>query len=411
MPEFFTLVSPDDARTRFLEHIKPLGDVEEVETSDALGRVTAEDITSPQVLPEFRRSTVDGYAVRASDTYGASESLPAYLKLVGEVPMGRSTDITLSTGELALVHTGGMIPEGASAVVMIENTQKTGDAEVEVRKPVAEGENVINVGEDIQPGDLILRAGHVIRAQDMGGLLAVGITGIRMARQPRVAIYASGDEVIPPAFATEPGQVRDINSYNVDTLVRQAGGIPMRLGILPDNFDEMLRQAQVAISEKHADMMVFSAGSSVSVRDVTADVFQRLGSPGVLVHGVATKPGKPTILAVGDGRPLMGLPGNPVSAFVQFMMLGMAVIYRMQGAEEPRHWPIRAKLTTNVASVAGREDWLPTKLIERDGELYADPIFFKSNLIFSLVQADGLLKIPLNKAGLEAGEIVEVRVL
>jgi molybdopterin molybdotransferase len=158
-------------------------------------------------------------------------------------------------------------------------------------------------------------------------------------------------------------------------------------------------------------MLVLSAGSSVSVRDVTADVFQQLGQPGVLVHGIATRPGKPTILAVGDGHPLMGLPGNPVSAFVQFLLHGVPVLYRLMGAEEPSTRLLRARLTTNVASSAGREDFLPTRLVDRDGELWADPIFFKSNLIFTLVQADGLLKVPLNKAGLEAGEVVEVREL
>lgn len=410
MPEFFQLVSPDEARSRILAHVQPLGEIEVIPSHEALGRVLAVGVSSPQALPEFRRSTVDGYAVRAPDTFGASESLPAYLRLVGEIPMGQAADLDIEAGQAALVHTGGMLPESASAAVMIEVTQLTGGDEVEIRRPVADGENVIEVGEDIRPGDPILPAGHVIRAQDIGGLLAVGITQVTVARQPRVAIFATGDEVIPPDRMTQPGQVRDINSYTVEALVRSAGGIPLRLGILPDHFDQMLEGARQAIAERRADMLVLSAGSSVSVRDVTADVFQRLGQPGVLVHGVATRPGKPTILAVGEGHPLMGLPGNPVSAFVQFLMLGVPVLYRLQGTEEPRRLTIRAPLATNVASQAGREDYVPTRLVERGGELVADPIFFKSNLIFTLVQADGLLKVPLNKAGLEAGEMVEVRV-
>ncbi len=411
MPEFFTLVSPDDARAAFLAHVRPLPEVETVPVDSAVGRALAAAIASPQVLPEFRRSTVDGYAVRAADTFGASESLPAYLKLAGEVPMGRAAELDIRSGEAALVHTGGMIPASASAVVMIENTQLTGPDEVEVRRPAAEGENVIDVGEDIHPGDPILPAGHVLRAQDIGGLLAVGITAIPVARRPRVAIFATGDEVIPPEQATRPGQVRDINSHTVAALVERAGGVALRLGILPDDFPAMLAGAQTALAEHQADMLVFSAGSSVSVRDMTADVFTRLGEPGVLVHGVATRPGKPTILAVGDGRPLMGLPGNPVSAFVQFLTLGVPVVYRLQGAQEPPHPVLRARLTTNVASAAGREDYVPARLAERDGELWAEPIFFKSNLIFTLVQADALLKIPLNRAGMEAGEWVEARSL
>lgn len=410
MPEFFQLISPDEARQRILQHVQPLNQTERTPTEQAVGRVIAESVKSPQILPEFRRSTVDGYAVIAHDTHGSSESLPAYLRLVGEVPMGRQADLALKPGEVALVHTGGMLPNGADAVVMIENTHLTGESEVEVRRPAAHGENVINPGEDINPGDLIVEMGHRLRPQDVGGLLAVGITEVAVSRRPRVAIFATGDEVIPPGQATQIGQVRDINSFVVAALVEQAGGIALRGDILPDDWDVLLGSARRAVREDGADMLVLSAGSSVSVRDMTADVFNQLGQPGVLVHGIATKPGKPTILAVGDGVPLIGLPGNPVSAMVQFMMVAVPIIYRLQGADLPRSLTVRARLMTNLASAAGREDYVPTRLVEQGGELWADPIFFKSNLIFTMVRADGLLKIPLDKTGLEAGEVVEVRV-
>ncbi len=407
MTEFFTLVPPEDARARILERVQPLGEVEEVPTYDAVGRVLAEDATSSQVLPDFRRSTVDGYAVQARDTFGASGTLPAYLTLIGEVAMGRETDLKVEPSTTAIVHTGGMVPEGADAVVMVEHTQRAREDEVEILGRVAPGENVIQVGEDIAPGDLILPAGHRLRAQDVGGLLAVGITRLRVARQPRVAIFATGDEVIPPDQSTRPGQVRDINSYTVGALVEQAGGIALRGGILPDDYERLLGRARRALDEG-ADMLVLSAGSSVSVRDMTARVFDELGGPGVLVHGIATKPGKPTILAMSGERPLMGLPGNPVSAFVQFMLVGLPVVYRLGGTTPPRRFTLQARLATNVASVAGREDYVPTKLTERDGDLWAEPIFFKSNLIFTLVRADGLLKVPLDKTGLEADTLVEV---
>jgi len=407
MTEFFTLVPPEDARARILERVQPLGEVEEVPTYDAVGRVLAEDATSSQVLPDFRRSTVDGYAVQARDTFGASGTLPAYLTLIGEVAMGRETDLKVELSTTAIVHTGGMVPEGADAVVMVEHTQRAREDEVEILGRVAPGENVIQVGEDIAPGDLILPAGHRLRAQDVGGLLAVGITRLRVARQPRVAIFATGDEVIPPDQSTRPGQVRDINSYTVGALVEQAGGIALRGGILPDDYERLLGRARRALDEG-ADMLVLSAGSSVSVRDMTARVFDELGGPGVLVHGIATKPGKPTILAMSGERPLMGLPGNPVSAFVQFMLVGLPVVYRLGGTTPPRRFTLQARLATNVASVAGREDYVPTKLTERDGDLWAEPIFFKSNLIFTLVRADGLLKVPLDKTGLEADTLVEV---
>lgn len=407
MPEFFTLVSPDEARVRILEQVKPLGEVETVLTDQAVGRTLAVDVSSPQVLPEFRRSSMDGYAVRAQDTFGASEALPAYLKLAGEVPMGRPAEVDVSPGAAVLVHTGGMIPSSAGAVVMIENTQLVGPDEIEVRKPVAPGENVIQVGEDISPGDPILSSGHILRPQDIGGLLAVGIDRITVARRPRVAIFATGDEVIEPQHTTQPGQVRDINSYTVAALAESAGAQAIRGGILPDDFDALLAGARRALDDG-ADMLVLSAGSSVSVRDMTADVFNRLGGPGVLVHGIATRPGKPTILGVADGVPLMGLPGNPVSAFVQFMVIGLPVIYCLLGAVPPKRLSMRARLAANVAGAAGREDYVPCTLAERDGELWAEPIFFKSNLIFTLVKADGLLVLPLDKTGLEMGEWVEV---
>jgi molybdopterin molybdotransferase len=407
MTEFFTLVPPEDARARILERMQPLGEVEEVPTYDAVGRVLAEDATSSQVLPDFRRSTMDGYAVQARDTFGASGTLPAYLTLIGEVAMGRETDLKVEPSTTAIVHTGGMVPEGADAVVMVEHTQRAREDEIEILGRVAPGENVIQVGEDIAPGDLILPAGHRLRAQDVGGLLAVGITRLRVARQPRVAIFATGDEVIPPDQSTRPGQVRDINSYTVAALVERAGGIALRGGILPDDYEQLLGRARQALDEG-ADMLVLSAGSSVSARDMTSRVFDELGEPGVLVHGIATKPGKPTILAMSGERPLMGLPGNPVSAFVQFMLVGLPVVYRLGGTTPPRRFKLQARLATNVASVAGREDYVPTKLIERDGDLWAEPIFFKSNLIFTLVQADGLLKVPLDKTGLEADTLVEV---
>jgi len=407
MPEFFNLIPPEEARARILAHVEPLGDVESLPAEQAIGRVLAEEIRSPQVLPEFRRSTVDGYAVRAPDTHGASDTLPAYLKLAGEVPMGRAAGFSLNPGELAVVHTGGNVPDGADAVVMIENTNRTGEQEVEVRRPVAEGENVIQPGEDINTGDLILPQDHRLREQDIGGLMAVGITQVRVARRPRVVVFATGDEVIPPAEQTQPGQVRDINSYTISALAEQAGAVAIRGGILPDDFDTILARTHEAI-EQGADMVVLSAGSSVSVRDVTADVYNRLGEPGVLVHGIATKPCKPTILGGWSGIPLIGLPGNPVSAFVQFMMVCTPVIYRLQGAAAPPMRRVRVPLAANVASTAGREDYVPTRLVERDGDLVADPIFFKSNLIFTLVHADGLLKVPLNATGLEAGERVEV---
>lgn len=408
MPEFFTLTSIDEARARWFEAAPPRIDVETVETRDALGRVTAETLFSPEPLPAFPRSTVDGYAVRSADTHGASASLPAYLAVVGEVAMGQKARVQVGVGQAALVHTGGEVPPGADAVVMLENTQPATKDQIEVVRAAAAGENVIQVGEDIRPGDEVLLPGHVLRPQDIGGLLALGITQIKVARRPVVAILATGDEVIPPETPLQPGQIRDINSYTIAGQTREAGGLPVAMGIVPDDFDALRRRTAAALAQ--ADMVVLSAGSSVSVRDMTARVFDELGEPGVLVHGVALKPGKPTILGLVNGKPVIGLPGNPVSAMVVYSLFGAPMIWRLQGAPPQEKPSLSATLAVNVPSTAGREDFVPARL-RRDqaGALWAEPIFGKSNMIYTLVRADGLIHVPMDATGLRAGEQVEVR--
>lgn len=415
MSEFFNVLPPDEARDLLRQHLSTVMPAETVPTDDALGRVTAAHIYAPHALPAFRRSTMDGYAVRAADTHGASSSLPAFLQVIGEIPMGRPAEITLEAGQAAIVHTGGMIPDDSDAVVQIEHTQIIGEAEqdappyeIEVLKAVAVGQNVLQVGEDVAEKGEILPAGHLLRPQDLGGLLALGITAVPVARRPRIAILASGDEVIPPHRKTAPGQIRDINSYTVAALIRQAGGIPILGGIIADDFQALKAAATAALVE--SDMLVMSAGSSVSFRDVTVRVIDELGQPGVLLHGVATRPGKPTIVGVVDGKLVLGLPGNPVSAMVQFDMFGTPAIYRMQGLETPpRSGLVWARLGQNVPSESGREDYVPARLEDSEAGLVAVPVFGKSNLIYTLVNADGLIKVPLNKAGLLAGEWVEVR--
>jgi molybdopterin molybdotransferase len=414
MTEFFNVLAPNEARALLLNHIVPVSGQEILPTAEALGRVTAVALHAPQPLPTFRRSTMDGYAVRAADTFGASGSLPAFLDVIGEVPMGQAAQVILGTGQAALVHTGGMIPETADAVVQVEQTQIVGTEsksppyEIEVFKSVAQGENILQVGEDVPTGQEILPAGHILRPQDLGGLLALGITEVAVRKKPRVVILATGDEVIPPEEETEPGQIRDINSYTVSGQVIAAGGVPVRGGIIADNLAALQEAAEEGLAD--ADMLVMSAGSSVSFRDMTAQVIAGLGRPGVLFHGVATRPGKPTIGGVAGGKPVIGLPGNPVSAMVQFDMLGRPSIHRLLGISHPvQQGLIWANLTINPASKSGREDYIPVRLEKTAGGYQATPVFGKSNLIYTLVNADGLMKIPLDNGGLLAGELVEVR--
>ncbi len=372
-----------------LSHLsKQVIDSESISVISSLNWILAEDILAPHPLPDFQRSTVDGYAVRASDTHGASDSLPAYLTLIGEVPMGDSPSFEISQGQCALIHTGGMLPKGADAVVMIEYTQTVVGArsEIEISRAVADGENVIRIGEDVAQGQLVLPKGTLIRPAEIGGLLALGITSLRVGRKVWVGILSTGDEIVEPSQSPRPGQVRDINSYTLGALVEKSGGVPIRYGIISDQFEALKDAAAKALSE--CDMVIITAGSSASTRDMTADVIRQLGEPGVLVHGINTRPGKPTILGVCNGKAVIGLPGNPVSALVNGYLFVVPVIEKLLGALPKPKATVQATLTVNLPSQAGSEDWIPVRLIEnRKSKIVnydADPIFGKSNLIFTL---------------------------
>jgi molybdopterin molybdotransferase len=413
MPEFLQLLAPPEALSRWLEALpdRKIDDFgEEIEAADAAGRVTAEDVAAPHPLPSFARSTVDGYAVRAADTYGASESLPAYLKVVGEVPMGAAPAFAIARGTCALIHTGGMLPEGADGVVMVEQTQSVKADEVEILKAAASAENVLKVGEDVAEGEVVIPAGKRLGAADVGGLMALGITRVRVSRRVRVGILSSGDEVVAPEAALKPGQVRDVNAYTLSALVEEKGGEAVRLGIVEDSAEALYQAAKPALDA--CDMLVITAGSSASARDLTAEVIRRLGEPGVLVHGVNVRPGKPTILAVCGGKPVIGLPGNPVSALVIAGLFVTPVLERLAGLRmRTPAAAVRARLTLNLPSQAGREDWIAVRLVAEGEGYQAEPVFGKSNLIFTLARADGLVRIEPDATGLSAGETVEVRLL
>lgn len=408
MPEFFNVLAPQAA----FEAIKPMLrvniEVDVVPTSDALGRVTAEDFRSPEDLPAFARSTMDGYSVRSRDTFGASEGLPAYLDLVGEVPMGAESNVRLGVGQAAIAYTGGMLAHGADAVVMVERTQTLDDTAIEVLRAVAPGENVVQVGEDVRNGEPILPKGSVIRPQDIGGMLALGITSVAVNRKPIVGIVSTGDELVPPDEKISPGQIRDINSYTISALVEQSGGKPKRIALVSDDFEAQRQSAMQGLAT--CDALVFSAGSSVSSRDLTADVLNSLGEPGVVVHGISIKPGKPTVVGAVDDKPVFGLPGNPVSAMVVFDLVVRPTIYHLSGCKTaPSQSTARATLARDIPSVAGREDYVPVRLVGDDDHVSAEPVFGKSNLIYTLVKSDGIVKVPLDESGLYAGEVVDVR--
>ena len=394
--------------------------VEELSISNALGRVLVQTIDSPSDQPAFDRSTMDGYAVRSADTFGAAESRPAMLTVAGDIPMGVMPSRGIGKGEAMKIATGGALPEGADAVVMFEQTQPVDDNSIEVVKAVAPQENVSKTGEDMKKGEAVLAKGHIIRPQDMGALASMGIIRIPVFVKPRVAIISTGNEIVPADAVPGPGKIRDSNSYNLEGLISQAGGIAVKKGIIPDDYDRLRNVLVDALSDCH--IILFTGGSSVGTADFTARVINDLGPPGVLVHGVSIKPGKPLIIgAVRRKRsdtliPVFGLPGHQAAVSICFEQFVRPVLSRFTGAvPDPAlegvtlYRTVRAKLARSIASSPGREDHVRVVLEKRDDGLWARPVFGASGLISTLVKAVGTVVVPVNSIGVEAGEDVDVK--
>ena len=378
-----------------------------VKTIDSLLRTVSTPLTSSSNLPGFDRSTMDGYAVRATDTYGASQSQPSYLNLVSEITMGSIPKTKIKVGQAAKILTGGMIPESADAVVMVEYTELIDSSLIEIIKPVAPGENIIKIGEDIKENDPVFEVGHVIRPQDIGGLLALGITQTPVFERPKIGVISTGDELINPEIEPTKGQVRDINSYTVSSLVQKHGGEPIIFGINKDEFEVQFNSAQKALTE--CSLLVISAGSSTSSRDLTSQVISSLGEPGILMHGLAHKPGKPSIIGSVENKLIFGLPGNPVSAMIIFELLVKRAINNILRSTKELITPTQAILTTDIPSINGREEHVPVKLYNsQSGRLMAEPVFGKSNLIYTLIKSDGIVIVPINKSGIYSGDLVDV---
>jgi molybdopterin molybdotransferase len=406
--EFFTTRTVAEAVTGFRPRRRTT--VETVPLADALRRVPASPVTAPHPLPGFARSTVDGYAVRAADTYGVSEGLPGYLTVTGAVLMGTEPGSTVTPGTAVAMPTGGVLPPGADAVVMIEYTAEAMPGTIEVVRPVAPGEGVVRADEDARIGQEIIPAGRVLRPQDLGMLAAAGVTGVRVHARPVVTIFSTGDEVVPPDTETlRPGQVRDATAAALAALVTDAGGVPVYGGIIPDDPGALEQALRGALGS--SDVLVISAGSSVGVRDETASAVARLGEPGIWCHGLAIKPGKPTLLAEcasapGEpGVPVIGLPGNPRSALVVFRLIGMPLVRLVGGCTvPPPEASTRARLARNLASATGRLDVVQVTV--RAG--VATPLFGVSALLSVLTAADGYVVIPAEATGLDAGTEVDV---
>ncbi len=375
---------------------------------EALGRYLAEDLISPEDLPPFARATMDGYAVQARDVFGARESEPVLLRLKGEIPMGTAPDFVLEPGEASRIATGGMLPEGADAVVMVEYTEEIGEL-VEIRRPVSPGENVILKGEDAKASEILLSQGTKLTPGKIGLLASAGITQIPVRRPPQVAIISTGDELVPPQERPAPGQIRDVNSYSLGAAVREAGGIPLLMGIIPDEIKDLFQAIKRALDQ--ADVVLISGGSSVGVRDYTLRCLSDLPGAELICHGIAVRPGKPTILARVGNKAVFGLPGQMVSALLIFYLLVRPLLLHLQGASEKdlKLASVRARASRNIPSAQGREDYIRVKLYrDQDQNLWAEPIFRRSGLISSMAQADGLLRIPERNEGIYQGEEAEV---
>jgi molybdopterin molybdotransferase len=400
--EFFTTRTVAEALAGFRPARRTRA--ETVPLRAALRRVTAEPVRAPHPLPGFARSTVDGYAVRAADTYGVSEGLPGYLTVTGAVPMGAAPEVTVTAGSAVSMPTGGAIPPGADAVVMIEYTSQAMPGTIEVVRPVAPGEGIVRADEDAAEGQQIIANGSVLRPQELAMLAAAGVTSVRVHARPVVTIFSTGDEVVPPdTQELAPGQVRDATASALAALVADAGGVAVLGGIVNDDPGALEKALRAALPA--SDVIVVSAGSSVGTRDETANAVAALGPPGIWCHGLAIKPGKPTLLAESGAVPVIGLPGNPRSALVVFRLIGMPVIRRVGGCVTPPPEPSAlAVLARDLASATGRLDVVQVTVAGG----VATPLFGASALLSVLVEADGYIVIPEEATGLDTGTEVTV---
>ena len=405
---FFKVVTPQEA-LRALLQVSSVGS-ERIPTVRARARVLAEDLYSSVDLPHFHRAAMDGYAVKAKDTFGASQSLPAYLKLAGVVEMGKEATQRLGAGEAIRISTGGMMPPESDAVVMVEYTDETDAGLVEIHRSVSPWQNVIQIGDDIKKRELVFHRGRRLRAHDLGALTGVGISSVLVYMRPRIALISTGDEIVDADTDPMPGQVRNINQHSLAGLIEGCGGELRDWGVIRDDKNQLIRAIAEAL--QWSDLVLLSGGSSMGAKDIALEAILSFPDSEFIFHGISVSPGKPTIFAKACGKPIMGLPGYPVSALVIFDLFAAPVLRKIGGEEvtgiNQFEKTLRATLKTNIASQVGREDYVRVTL-ERDSERWlATPLPSKSGAIFTLVKADGMVRIDLNQDGLEQGEEVEV---
>ena len=397
--------TPEEVLALIEQEFEPVSGVEAVSLAEAMGRVLAEDIAVTEYVPDFDRSTVDGFAVRARDTFGCTDAIPAILPLQGEVLMGEGAEFELRPEECVAVPTGGAVPKGADSVVMVEYTEDYGDGTIGISKSVAPGQNMIFRGDDVHPGKVILHQGRVLSSQDIGALAAIGRVQVPVRSKLTVGILSTGDELVPPEVTPKAGQVRNVNGPMLEAMLAAFGVRVINYGIVID--DEALLSETVTKAVAECDAVLLSGGSSVGVKDAACRIIESIGS--LLLHGIAIKPGKPTILGKAGRKPLVGLPGHPVAAYFITRLFVLPLLSVLSGRKQEAY-TVSAKVTESIGANHGRAQYQCCRLERREGELYAYPIRGKSGLITTLAGADGYFCIDRDCEGLPKGAEIQVTV-
>jgi molybdopterin molybdotransferase len=403
--ELFNVVSVEEAKNIIDNSFNYKLEYEKVNIMQSVSRICFEDIKAECNIPEFKRSTVDGYAVCSRDVHGASEGIPSMLQLKGEIFMGKVPPSDIEGGECLYIPTGGMLPKNADSVVMVEYSHKLDENNVMIYSPVAFGENVIQVGEDISAQDIVIKKGNRLRPYEIGVLASIGISEVTVYKIPRVAIISTGDEVVPCDDKPKLGEVRDINTYLLWSLLKEDGIEPVSYGIIKDDYDLLKFTVDTAFEE--CDLVLISGGSSVGKKDQTLKVIESYGDGEVLVHGIAVKPGKPTIIGKHKEKIIFGLPGHPLACSIIYKILVRNYLYNLMSYSD-ENYGTSAVMSINYHKAKGREEYLPVELETISDVIIAKPVFGKSGIITAFSEAWGYVKIEKNVEGLKEGQLVKV---
>ena len=408
---FRQLMTFDAARRLIDEMIKPESSSEEVSLLEAYNHVLQENVVSTFDIPPFNRSTVDGYAVRASDTFSAEENQPAILKLRGIINVGEIPKVKIEKGEAANIVTGAPIPEGADSVVMVENTETENGKLLRVYRAVTKDQNIMKKGTDIRKEETVLKTGRILGASEIGVLAALGIAKIRVLKTPIVAVLSTGGEISEPGKKLPAGKIFDINAYSLSTGVLESGGKPVNLGVVPDDRTELRNALEHALAI--ADVVLTSGGVSVGPKDLAPQIVDSLGKPGVLISGIAVKPGKPTTIGLIGKKPVFSLPGHPTSALLMFHLLVRPVIQQMAGKSPIEAKVVRALAAARMFSAKGRRTFVMVNLKRNEANnIIANPVETgASGAITTLAKADGFVEIPENQQFIDMNEEISVTLL